>query len=192
MKKLVIAAILALANVALAGPARVTEARPATIAEAKSFIEGRKDLKEYKEAAEGRKMTAALKQSLVKFLTESTSTIGSIDSSNLESLISTRPETLAKVVQLITSHKNGTAEQKVKATADLKILSEAGKYEMTATEVEGLEKITEMADYNEAAKEFKAELAQVLKLGKAITVTEAVKIASKGKITLEKIKECII
>ena len=49
-----------------------------------------------------------------------------------------------------------------------------------------------MSDYNEAAKTFKTELLKTLRLGKAKSIEEAIKIASNGKITLEKIKECII
>lgn len=191
MKKAILTAlVIALAQTAFAAPAK--EAKVATLAEARTYIDSRNDLKEYKKAAESKKVTEGVKTAAIKFLTDATSNVGGISGSSLEALTATRPETLVKVVQLITEIKNGSVEQKAKATNDLRILSDAGKYEVSKTEAEALEKITEMADYNQQAKDFKSELAKVLKLGKAKTITEAVEMASKGKITLDKIKDCII
>lgn len=192
MKNMILAAFLIFGSLSSFAAGLAKEARPATLAEARTFVESRKELKEYKDAATSKKLTPALKENLVKFLSESTSTIGGIDTINLENIAAVRPETLVKIVQLITLNKNGNAEQKSKSASDLKILSEAGKYEITKTEAEALEKITEMADYNSNAKDFKSELISVLKLNKAASITEAVTMASKGKITLDKIKDCII
>lgn len=190
MKKLVILAILVVSNIALAQKAKETKAL--TLEQARRVNIERKETKDYMEAVRKGKVSAPIKAALVKLLTDATAKIGGIDSTNLESLASTRPEVLDKVTQLISLSKAGTPEQKTKAAVDLKILSEASKYELTKSNVEVLEKITEMSDYNEAAKQFKAELIKTLRLGKAKSIEEAIKIASNGKITLEKIKECII
>ena len=192
MKKLVILAILVASNIAL-GQVKAREAsKPLTLEQARRANIERLETKEYMEAARSGKLSGRVKEALVKLLTDATSKIGGIDSSNLELLSSTRPEILDKITQLISMTKSGTVEQKAKAGADLKMLSEASKYELTRDNVEVLEKITEMSDYNEAAKAFKGELLKTLRLGKAKSIEEAIKIASNGKITLEKIKECII
>lgn len=192
MKKLVILAILAVSHIALA-QVKVTEAtKPLTLEQARRVNIERRETKDYMEAVRKGKITQPIRAALVKLLSEATAKIGGIDSTNLESLASTRPEVLDKVTQLISLSKAGSPEQKTKAASDLKILSEASKYELTKENVEVLEKITEMSDYNEAAKQFKAELVKTLRMGKARSIEEAIKIASNGKITLEKIKECII
>ena len=192
MKKLVILAILVASNVALAQIKATEASKPLTLEQARRANIERRETKEYMEAVKSGKVTGRVKEALVKLLTDATSKVGGVDSSNLELLSSTRPEILDKVTQLISLTKAGTAEQKSKAAADLKMLSEASKYELTKENVEVLEKITEMSDYNEAAKTFKTELLKTLRLGKAKSIEEAIKIASNGKITLEKIKECII
>lgn len=192
MKKLVILAILAVSHIASAQIKATEATKPLTLEQARRVNVERKETKDYMEAVRKGKVTQPIRAALVKLLGEATSKIGGIDSTNLESLAATRPEVLDKVTQLISLSKAGTPEQKTKAAADLKILSEASKYEMTKENVEVLEKITEMSDYNEAAKQFKAELIKTLRLGKARSIEEAIKIASNGKITLEKIKECII
>lgn len=192
MKKLVILAILVASNIALAQFKATEASKPLTLEQARRANVERRETKEYMDAVKSGKLTGRVKEALVKLLTDATSKIGGVDSSNLELLSSTRPEILDKVTQLISLSKNGTVEQKAKAGADLKMLSEASKYELTKETVEVLEKITEMSDYNEAAKTFKTELLKTLRLGKAKSIEEAIKIASNGKITLEKIKECII
>lgn len=190
MKKLAILAILVASNIAFAQVREVN--KPLSREQARRANVERKETRDYLEAVKKGKVSAPIRAALVKLLSEATSKIGGIDSTNLESLTATRPETLEKVTQLISLHRDGTVEQKSKASADLKILSEGSKYVTTKAEVEILEKVTEMADYNEAAKQFKAELIKTLRLGKATSIAEAIKIASNGKITLEKIKECII
>lgn len=192
MKKLVILAILVASNIALAQVKSTEATKPLSLEQARRANVERRETKEYMDAVKSGKVTGRVKEALVKLLTDATSKIGGVDSSNLELLSSTRPEILDKVTQLISLSKNGTVEQKAKAGADLKMLSEASKYELTKENVEVLEKITEMSDYNEAAKTFKTELLKTLRLGKAKSIEEAIKIASNGKITLEKIKECII
>ena len=192
MKKLVILAILVASNIALAQTKSTEATKPLSLEQARRANVERRETKEYMDAVKSGKVTGRVKEALVKLLTDATSKIGGVDSSNLELLSSTRPEILDKVTQLISLSKSGTAEQKAKAGADLKMLSEASKYELTKENVEVLEKITEMSDYNEAAKTFKTELLKTLRLGKAKSIEEAIKIASNGKITLEKIKECII
>lgn len=192
MKKLVILAILAVSHIALAQVKATEATKPLTLEQARRVNIERKETKDYMEAVRKGKVTQPIRAALVKLLSEATAKIGGIDSTNLESLASTRPEVLDKVTQLISLSKAGSPEQKAKAASDLKILSEASKYEMTKENVEVLEKITEMSDYNEAAKQFKAELIKTLRMGKARSIEEAIKIASNGKITLEKIKECII
>ncbi len=192
MKKLVILAILVVSQIALAQFKATEVTKPLTLEQARRVNVERKETKDYMEAVRKGKVTQPIRAALVKLLSEATAKIGGIDSTNLESLAATRPEVLDKVTQLISLSKSGSPEQKTKAAADLKILSEASKYEMTKENVEVLEKITEMSDYNEAAKQFKAELIKTLRMGKARSIEEAIKIASNGKITLEKIKECII
>lgn len=192
MKKLVILAILAVSHIALAQVKATEATKPLTLEQARRVNIERRETKDYMEAVRKGKVTQPIRAALVKLLSEATAKIGGIDSTNLESLASTRPEVLDKVTQLISLSKAGSPEQKAKAASDLKILSEASKYEMTKENVEVLEKITEMSDYNEAAKQFKAELIKTLRMGKARSIEEAIKIASNGKITLEKIKECII
>lgn len=192
MKKLVILAILAVSHIAFAQVKATEATKPLTLEQARRVNIERKETKDYMEAVRKGKVTQPIRAALVKLLSEATAKIGGVDSTNLESLAATRPEVLDKVTQLISLSKTGTPEQKTKAAADLKILSEASKYEMTKENVEVLEKITEMSDYNEAAKQFKAELIKTLRMGKARSIEEAIKIASNGKITLEKIKECII
>lgn len=190
MKKFMILAILVAAKIALAGP--VPEKKALSLHEARQKNVESKETKEYLEAVRKGKVSAPIKATIIKLLTAATSKVGGIDSTNLESLTATRPESLDKVTQLISHVNYGSVEQKAKASVDLRILSEGSKYVTTKAEAELLEKITEMADYNEAAKQFKAELTKTLRLGKARSIEEAVKIASNGKITLEKIKECII
>ena len=192
MKKLVILAILVVSQIALAQFKATEVTKPLTLEQARRVNVERKETKDYMEAVRKGKVTQPIRAALVKLLSDATAKIGGIDSTNLESLAATRPEVLDKVTQLISLSKSGSPEQKTKAAADLKILSEASKYEMTKENVEVLEKITEMSDYNEAAKQFKAELIKTLRMGKARSIEEAIKIASNGKITLEKIKECII
>ncbi|AZZ38062.1 hypothetical protein CIK05_15050 [Bdellovibrio sp. qaytius] len=192
MKKLVILSILVVSQIALAQVKTTEASKPLTLEQARRVNIERRETKEYMDAVKAGKVTGKVKEALVKLLTDATSKIGGIDSSNLELLSSTRPEILDKVTQLISLTKSGTVEEKSKAAADLKMLSEASKYELNKENVEVLEKITEMSDYNEAAKSFKAELIKTLRLGKAKSIEEAIKIASNGKITLEKIKECII
>ena len=192
MKKLVILAILAVSNIALAQVKATEATKPLTLEQARRVNIERRETKDYMEAVRKGKVTQPIRAALVKLLSDATAKIGGIDSTNLESLAATRPEILDKVTQLISLARSGAPEQKAKAANDLKILSEASKYEMTKENVEVLEKITEMSDYNEAAKQFKAELIKTLRLGKARSIEEAIKIASNGKITLEKIKECII
>ena len=192
MKKLVILAILVVSQIALAQFKATEVTKPLTLEQARRVNVERKETKDYMEAVRKGKVTQPIRAALVKLLSEATAKIGGIDSTNLESLAATRPEVLDKVTQLIRLSKSGSPEQKTKAAADLKILSEASKYEMTKENVEVLEKITEMSDYNEAAKQFKAELIKTLRMVKARSIEEAIKIASNGKITLEKIKECII
>jgi histone deacetylase complex regulatory component SIN3 len=190
MKKLVILAILVVSKIALAGP--VPEKKALSLHEARTKNVESKETKEYLEAVRKGRVSPTIKATIVKLLQTATSKVGGIDSTNLESLTATRPEALDKVTQLISHVNYGTVEQKAKATSDLRILSEGSKYVSTKAEAELLEKITEMSDYNQAAKNFKAELIKTLSLGKATSIAEAVKIASNGKITLEKIKECII
>lgn len=192
MKKLIILALIAFAQVSYTAELAKDAAKPLTLEQARRANQQRQEIKNYLEALKTGKMTAQIKQSLIKLISDSTATIGGIDSSNIELLAATRPEILDKVTQLMSLAKSGSIAEKEKASADLRILSEAAKYEMTKDTVEVLEKITEMADYNESAKQFKVELAKTLRLGKAKSIEEAVKIASNGKITLEKIKECII
>lgn len=192
MKKLVILAILVASNIALGQVKAKDASKPLTLEQARRANIERRETKEYLEAARSGKLNGRVKEALVKLLGDATSKIGGIDSSNLELLASTRPEVLHKITQLISLTKSGTVEQKARAAADLRMLSEASKYELTKTNVEVLEKITEMSDYNDAAKAFKGELLKTLRLGKAKSIEEAIKIASNGKITLEKIKECII
>lgn len=192
MKKLVILAILVASQIAFAQVKARDASKPLTLEQARRANIERLETKEYMEAARTGKLNGSIKEALVKLLTDATSKIGGIDSSNLELLASTRPEILDKVTQLISLSKAGTVEQKSKAEADLKMLSEASKYELNKINVEVLEKITEMSDYNESAKTFKVELLKTLRLGKAKSIEDAIKIASNGKITLEKIKECII
>lgn len=192
MKKLVILAFLVVSNIAFAQVRPHEATKPLSLEQARRVNIERKETKDYMEAVRKGKVTQPIRAALVKLLTDATTKIGGIDSTNLESLAATRPEVLDKVTQLISITKAGTPEQKTKASADLKILSEASKYSLTKENVEVLEKITEMSDYNEAAKQFKAELIKTLRLGKAKSIEEAIKIASNGKITLEKIKECII
>ncbi|MES2802243.1 MAG: hypothetical protein V4654_07105 [Bdellovibrionota bacterium] len=190
MKKLVILTILLVAKIALAGP--VPERKALSLHEARQKNVESKETKEYLEAVKKGKVSPALRATIVKLLAAATTKVGGIDSTNLESLTSTRPESLDKITQLISHVNHGTAEQQAKASTELRILSEGSKYVTTKVEAELLEKITEMADYNEAAKQFKAELIKTLRLGKAKSIEEAIKIASNGKITLEKIKDCII
>ena len=192
MKKLVILAILVASNIALGQVKARDASKPLTLEQARRANIERRETKEYLEATKSGKLNGRLKEALVKLLGDATSKIGGIDSSNLELLASTRPEVLDKITQLISLTKSGTVEQKARAAADLRMLSEASKFELTKTNVEVLEKITEMSDYNDAAKAFKGELLKTLRVGKAKSIEEAIKIASNGKITLEKIKECII
>lgn len=190
MKKFMILAILVVSKIAFAAP--VPEKKALSLHEARQKNIESKETKEYLDAVRKGKASPAIKATIIKLLSGATSKVGGIDSTNLESLTATRPESLDKVTQLISHVNYGTAEQKTKASTDLRILSEGSKYVTTKADAELLEKITEMADYNEAAKQFKAELTKTLRLGKATSIAEAVKIASNGKITLEKIKECII
>lgn len=192
MKKLVILAILVISQVTFAAETAKDATKPLTLEQARRANIERKEVKDYMDAVKTGKVTGQIRQALIKLLTESTSQIGGIDSTNLEMLAATRPEVLNKMTQLISLSRKGTAEQKEKAAADLRVLSESAKYELTQENVEVLEKITEMADYNQSAKEFKTELIKTLRLGKARSIEEAIKIASNGKITLDKIKECII
>lgn len=190
MKKLVILAILIVSNIAFAGP--VPERKALELHEARAKNVESKETKEYLEAVRKGKATPTMKATIVRLLQGATAKVGGVDSMNLELITAIRPETLDKVTQLISHVNYGTVEQKAKASADLRILSDGAKYVNTKADAEVLEKVTQMSDYNEAAKKFKAELIKTLSMGKAKSIEEAIKIASNGKITLEKIKECII
>lgn len=183
-----ILAILVVSNIAFAVPER----KALSLHEARTKNEASKETKEYKEAVKSGKVSPAMTATIVRLLGDATAKVGGIDSTNLESLTAKRPEALDKITQLISHINHGTPEQKTKASSDLKILSEGSKYVKSKADAELLEKITEMADYNQAAKNFKAELIKTLRLGKAKSLEDAVKIASNGKITLEQIKECIV
>jgi len=193
MKKMILATLLVLSNVAFA---QMKEGKVATYGEARKFVEERAEYKAYNEAVRSGKMTDKIKVSMQKFLIESASTVKGVDATGLESLTAVRPEATVKIVELITIAKNGSAEQKTKALNDLRIMSEGAKLiDSSATtakeEAQALENIANMADYNENAKNFKTELAKELKKG-GISISQAIEKASKGKITLEKIKDCVI
>lgn len=192
MKKLVLMALITISTIAYSLP----EAKVANRAESREFLKTREEYKKYEAATKDGKMTAAIKATLVKFLNDSLGGISGVKASGLESLISVNSDSASKIIELITLAKNGTAAQKTKAQSDLKIMADGALLIDSSSpaakdEAKALEQISEMADYNENAKTFKSELASQLKDG-GITVTEAISKASKGKITLEKIKDCII
>ncbi len=191
MKSLIITLAIVLASQAYAGPK--TASKIATLAESKAYVESTASLKKYKEAAETGRLNDAAKKEMSKYFEAATESLSGISATHLEVLTSIRPEGLAKVVHLINLTKNGKAEEKIKAEKDLQLLSLAGKYTaISKLEAETIEKVTEMADYNQAAKDFKAELIKTLDLNIVRNITEAVSVASKGKITLDQIKSCMI
>ena len=191
MKTAILTAILVLSNIAFAGPAKPVKV--ATLAESKAYVESKDSLKAYKEAAQAGKLTDPAKKEMIRYLGELTNSLSGLNSTNLEILISIRPESLAKIIHLASLAKSGKADEQGKAEKDLQLLSLAGKYtNMSKVEAETVEKITEMADYNEAAKAFKTEMVKALELNIARNITEAVSTASKGKITLDQIKSCMI
>lgn len=194
MKKYILVALMTLTTAAFA---QVREGKVANRAESREYLEKREDYKKYQAALKDGKMTDSIKKNFVKFLNDSLTKheIGGIKVDGLESMISMSPDVASRIVELMTQAKNGTAEQKSKATLDLKIMSEGALKIDSASatakeEVKALEQVSEMADYNQAAKDFKAALAEKLEQG--AKVSDAIKEASKGKITLEKIKDCII
>lgn len=191
MKSLIITLAIVLVSQAYAGPKAVPKV--ATLADSKAYIEATTSLKKYKEAAQTGRLSESAKKEMAKYFEAATESLSGISATHLEILTSIRPEGLAKVVHLINLTKNGKAEEKTKAEKDLQLLSLAGKYTtISKSEAEAIEKVTEMADYNEAAKTFKAELIKTLDLNIARNITEAISTASKGKITLEQIKSCMI
>ncbi len=191
MKSLIITLAVVLASQTYAGPK--TAPKVATLAESKTYIESTTSLKKYKEAAESGRLGEIAKKEMAKYFEAATESLSGISATHLEVLTSIRPESLAKVVHLINLTKNGKPEEKIKAEKDLQLLSLSGKYtNMSKIEAETMEKITEMADYNEAAKAFKTEMVKALELNIARNITEAISTASKGKITLDQIKSCMI
>jgi DNA-directed RNA polymerase subunit F len=194
MKKLILMALITVSTVAFA---QVREGKVHNRAEAREMLEKRKEYTDYKKALESGKMSEKVKVAFTKYMNDSLEKIAGVKAEGLVSLVDILPDTASKITELMTLAKYGTAEQKVKAAMDLKIMSEGALLidstnKVTAeAEAKALEQISEMADYNPNAKTFKAELAKELKKG-GITVTEAIVKASKGKITLEKIKDCII
>ena len=191
MKSFFITLVVVLASQAYAGPK--VAPKVATLAESKAYIESTTSLKKYKQAAESGRLSESAKKEMAKYFESATESLSGISPTRLEVLTSIRPEALDKVVHLINLTKNGKAEEKIKAEKDLQLLSLAGKYTtISKLEAETIEKVTEMADYNQAAKDFKAELIKTLDLNIVENITEAISTASKGKITLDQIKSCMI
>lgn len=193
MKKMIMMALLTISTVSFALP---KEGKVANRAESRTFLDNREEYKRYKHALENKSMSPEIKQAFTKFLNDSLTGISGVDALGLESLVRISTDSASKIIELITLAKNGTVEQKMKATSDLKIMADGAKLldSSSATvkdEAKALEQIADMADYNKNAKTFKADLAIELQKG-GITVTEAISKASKGKITLEKIKDCMI
>lgn len=193
MKKMLLMAILTISTVAFA---QVKEGKVANRAQSREFLQTREEYKKYEQAVKSGKMTETIKKSFTKFLNDSMSGLSGIKADGLESLTNINVDSASKIVELITLAKNGTVEQKAKALNDLKIMSDGALLIDSSSakamdEAKALEQISEMSDYNENAKNFKTELAKQLKLG-GISVSDAITKASKGKITLEKIKDCII
>ncbi len=192
MKKMILMALITISTVAFALP----EAKVANREQSREFLKTREEYKKYEKASKDGKMTESIRKSMAKFLNDSLIGIDGVKSDGLESLVNINVDSASKIIELITLAKNGTAEQKTKAKMDLKIMADGALLIDSSSvsakdEAKALEQISEMADYNENAKNFKSALAKELKDG-GITVTEAINKASKGKITLEKIKDCII
>ncbi len=193
MKKYVMMALITVSTMAFA---QVREGKVVNRAEARELLTKKSEYTDYKKALESGKMTEKIKSTFTKYINDSLSTIAGVKADGLISLIDINPDVASKVTELMTLAKYGTAEQKTKAASDLKIMADGAMLidsSSTAAkdEAKALEQISEMADYNENAKLFKSELTKELKKG-GITVTEAISKASKGKITLEKIKDCMI
>jgi hypothetical protein len=193
MKKLILMALITISTVAYA---QVKEAKVVSRHEARQLLEQKKEYTDYKKALENGKMTERIKSSMLKYINDSLNTIAGVKSDGLMAMIEINMDSTSKIMELMTLAKYGTAEQQQKATTDLKIISDGAllidsSSKTAKDEALALEQVSEMADYNQNAKNFKSQLAKELKKG-GTTVTEAVKKASNGKITLEQIKECII
>ena len=188
MKSFIITLAVVLASQAYAGPK--TAMRPAATASKVDVVEF---LKKTKESAKSGKLSESSKKETIKYIVQITESVAGLNSTSLEVLITARPESLSKIIDLASIVVNGKADEKAKAEQDLQLLSLAGKYTaISKLEAETIEKVTEMADYNQAAKDFKAELIKTLDLNIARNITEAISTASKGKITLDQIKSCMI
>jgi hypothetical protein len=193
MKKMLLMAILTISATAFA---QVKEGKVVNRAEAREMLAQKKEYTDYKKAIESGKMTDAIKKTFDKYINDSLATIAGVKADGLVSLVNINTDSASKITELMTIAKYGTVEKKAKALNDLKIMSDGALLIDSSSakaldEAKALEQISEMADYNENAKNFKTELAKQLKLG-GISVSDAITKASKGKITLEKIKDCII
>lgn len=194
MKKVLILAILVLSQNLMA---QVKEVKSMSRFEAKQKIESNETYKKISEkVSKGQKLDANEIRFLEKAVSMYTTNTG-VSVSSLYKLVAMKPELLADVVKLssIIQAKTSKSEDVTKAKTDLQIL-EKGSLAIDANsatakdDIDTLSKVSELPDYNTEAKNFRTNLVQELSSGKSLD--EAIKAASNGKISREKLKDCAI
>lgn len=190
MKKLILVAILTLSQFAMAlglkGETKVLNREASRL-----VVESALGEKKFQEAVKTGKLTTELKASVATFISEASTKVTGLDVVGLTSLVEARPETLVRITELLTEAMNGTAAQKEKAALDLQIIASGSALVRDNSDAETLEKVSSMPNYNKEAKDFKLALEKEMKLG-GLTIAKAIEKASKGKITLEQIRSCIL
>lgn len=197
MKKMMIMAVLMIAQIALAGPV----AREVKHASRESHLtELSKDVS-FKEAREkikaGKELTAKERSSLDK-ATESALQGIEVSAINIKAMVYAKPEILAdiKVRTEIIKSSTSTKEQIDQAVIDLKVLDTGGRaLDPNAPNFKSDFEIVETVAFvqnfpNSTVYSFKVEFNKVVDNGKAIE--QAVTIASKNKFDAKKLKELCI
>lgn len=194
MKKILVLAMLVLSQSLIA---QVKEVKSMSRFEAKQKIEANETYKKINEKiASGKKLETNEIRFLEKAVSMYTANTG-VSASSLHKLIALKPELLADVVKLssIIQDKSSKSDAVEKAKTDLQIL-ENGSLAIDANsatvknDIDTLSKVSELPDYNVEAKNFRTNLVKELSSGKSLD--EAIKAASNGKITREKLKDCAI
>lgn len=196
MKKLVVVIILATTQFALAQRAAV-EVRALSRHEARQKIENNESYKKITEKAKtGQKLEANETRFLQKAVSMYTKDAG-VTTTTIHQLVTLKPELLADVIKLssVVADKNSKSDAVVKAKSDLEVL-EIGARQVDVNspkakeDAETISKLAELPDYNKEAKDFRTNLIKELESGKSLD--EAITVASKGKITKEKLTACEI
>lgn len=166
MKKMIMLALLVVSQIAFA--ATEVKSKAMTPAEAQARLQANAEFRDFSaKVAKGEKLSTKEKSFVQKALTSMLEKTG-VSSTSLQLLVEMKPEVLALIMEKtsIVLDKSDVKKSE-KAKVDLDILSALGKSidvnsKDAAKNLEVAKKVTELADYNKLAAEFRAEFLKQL------------------------------